>query len=57
MHHRIDTTLRALRQDLDLHLDERAVENACRRAGHRGRVCLLTPFALIHWFLIQVLHG
>jgi hypothetical protein len=57
MHHRLDTTLRTLRQDLDLHLDERAVEDACRRAGHRGRVCLLTPFVLIHWFLIQVLHG
>jgi len=57
MHRRLDTTLRTLRQDLDFHLDQDTVEQACRQAGHRWRPCLLTPFALIHWFLIQVLHG
>ena len=57
MHRRLDTTLRTLRQDLDLHLDQDAVERACRQVGHRWRPCLLTPFALIHWFLIQILLG
>jgi Transposase DDE domain len=57
MHRRLDTTLQTLRQDLDTHLDEHAVDQACRQAGHRWRPCLLTPFALIHWLLIQVLHG
>ncbi len=57
MHRRLDTTLGSLRQDLDLHLDEAAVRHACQAAGHRWRPCLLIPLVLIHWFLIQVLHG
>ena len=57
MHRRLDTTLRTLRQDLGLHLDRDAVERACRQVGHHWRPCTLTPFALIHWLLIQVLHG
>jgi hypothetical protein len=57
MHRRLDTTLRTLRQDLGLHLDQLAVDRACREAGHSWRPCLLTPLALVHWLLIQVLHG
>ena len=41
MHHRIDSALRRLRQDLDACLDEAAVHDACRQAGHRWRDCLL----------------
>ena len=57
MHHRIDSALRRLRQDLAARLDEAAVHDACRRAGHRWRDCLLTPAAILRWFLVQVLHG
>jgi hypothetical protein len=57
MHHRILTALRHLRQDLAEHLEEQAVHEACRQAGHTWRPCTLTPIAILHWFLIQVLNG
>ncbi len=57
MHQRIVTTVRRLRQDLARHLDEKAIHDACRRAGHRWRRCPLTPAAIVHWFIIQVLQG
>jgi Transposase DDE domain. len=57
MHRRIDIALRALRQDLADRLDERAIHDACRRVGHSWRACSLTPVAVLHWFLRQVLHG
>jgi hypothetical protein len=57
MHQRIVTTLRQLRQDLARYLDEKALHEACRQAGHRWRDRLLKPAAVIHWFIIQVLHG
>ena len=57
MHQRIVTTVRQLRQDLARHLDEKAVHDACRQAGHRWRDRILTPAAIVHWFIIQVLHG
>jgi Transposase DDE domain len=57
MHQRIVTTVRHLRQDLAGHLDKKAIHDVCRQAGHRWRDCLLTPAAIIHWFIIQVLHG
>ena len=57
MHQRIVTTVRLLRQDLACHLDDKAIHDACRQAGHRWRDCILTPAAIVHWFIIQVLHG
>lgn len=57
MHRRIDTTLRQLQQDLTRHLDERSIHAVCAEVGHVWRKCILTPFAIIHWFLLQVLHG
>jgi hypothetical protein len=57
MHRRIDTALRQIRQDLDLHLDKSVITDACKQVGHVWRECLLTPFAIIHWFLLQVLNG
>ena len=57
MHHRILAALRRLRQDLATRLDEAAVHDACRHAGHRWRDCLLTPVAILRWFVVQVLHG
>jgi len=58
MHHRISTVLRALRQDLAARLGDDVIGAACRAAGHTWRAsCLLTPAAIIHWFLLQVLHG
>jgi DDE family transposase len=58
MHHRISTLLHALRQDLAARLGDDVILAACRAAGHTWcDSCLLTPAAIIHWFLIQVLHG
>src|SRR5262249_859303 len=58
MPHRISNTLAALRQDLAARLGDDVILAACRAAGHTW--CdswLLTPAAIIHWFLLQVLHG
>jgi hypothetical protein len=57
MHHRIDTILTRLRQDVTQHLDAESILSACREAGHRWRKCLLDPVAVVHWFIIQILHG
>jgi hypothetical protein len=58
MHHRISTTLKALRQDLAARLGADVIHAACTAAGHTWcDSCLLTPAAIIHWFLIQILHG
>src|SRR5205814_5959431 len=58
MHHRISATLQTLRQDLAARLGADVIHAACRAAGHTWcDSCLLTPAAIIHWFLIQVLHG
>lgn len=43
MHQRIFAALKAFRQDLAAHLDEAAVYDACRGAGHRWRHRLLAP--------------
>ena len=58
MHRRISTTLNALRQDLAARLGTDFIHAACIAAGHTWcSDALLTPAAIIHWFLIQVLHG
>ena len=58
MHHRISTTLSRLRHDLAARLGHDVIRAACRAAGHTWcDSCLLTPAAIIHWFLIQILHG
>jgi hypothetical protein len=57
MRRRILAALRSLGQDLAERLDEAAVHDACRRAGHRWRGCVLTPVAILRWFVVQVLNG
>ena len=57
MHHRIDSILRQLRQDVACRLDAESVRSACRSAGHTWRDCTLTPVATVRWFVIQVLCG
>lgn len=57
MHHRIDTILKQLRQDVARRLDPESIRSACREAGHTWRRCVLDPVAIVHWFVIQVLHG
>jgi Transposase DDE domain len=58
MHRRISHTLSALRQDLAARLGTDFIHAACRAAGHSWcDSCLLTPAAIIHWFLIQILNG
>ena len=56
MHHRIDTILKRLRQDVARRLDPESIRSACRDAGHTWRHCVLNPVAIVHWFVIQVLH-
>ena len=57
MHHRIDTILKRLRQDVARRLDPDSIRAACRGAGHRWRDRVLDPVAIVHWFVTQVLHG
>src|SRR5215470_15383413 len=58
MHHRISTLLHALRQDLAAQLGDDVILAACTAAGHTWcDSCLLTPAAIIPWFLIPILHG
>ena len=58
MHHRISNTLHALRQDLAARLGDDVIRAACRTPDTPGATpFLLTPAAIIHWFLIQVFHG
>ncbi len=57
MHHRIDTILKRLRQDVAHRLDPESIRSACREAGHGWRDRVLDPVAVVHWFVTQVLHG
>src|SRR5262245_37455867 len=58
MHHWISSTLAALRQDLAARLGDDVILAACRAVAHTWLdSCLLTPAAIIHCFLIQILHG
>lgn len=57
MHHRIDTILKRLRQDVAHRLDAESIRSACREAGHGWRRCVLDPVAIVHWFVIQIVHG
>ena len=57
MHHRIVSILRRLKQDPARHLDRPAIVELCRQIQHPWRTCLLDPVAMIHLFLLQILHG
>ncbi len=57
MHHRIDTILERLRQDVARRLDPEAIRSACHDAGHHWRNRVLNPVAIVHWFVLQVLRG
>jgi hypothetical protein len=58
MHRRISTILQSLRQDLAAKLGADVIRSACHAAGHTWCAsALLTPAAVIHRFLIQILHG
>lgn len=49
MHHRIDTILTQLRQDLAGHLAPELITTACRSVGHSWRACTLTPIVIVYW--------
>jgi hypothetical protein len=57
MHLPLLTILQQLRQDVARRLDRSAVLAACRAASHSWRACLLDPVAIVHLFVLQVLHG
>jgi Transposase DDE domain len=58
MHRQISNILSTLRQDLAAQLGDDVILAACRAAGHTWcDSALLTPAAIIHWFLVQILHG
>jgi Transposase DDE domain len=58
MHRRISTILQRLRQDLAATLGTDVILAACLAAGHTWNDdALLTPVAIVHWFLVQILHG
>lgn len=56
-HHKLVTVLRTIRLDLADVLKAQAIIEACRHSGHRWRDRVLTPVAVIHWFLRQILLG
>ena len=57
MHHRLDTILHAVRQDVADRLRTESIHDAARKAGHHWRACTLCPAAIIQWSLVQVLHA
>ena len=57
MHHRIDTILKGLRQDLARRIAPESIARACQAVGHRWRRCHLDPVAIVHWFVTQILLG
>jgi hypothetical protein len=57
VHHRLLTILSQFRQDIAATLDPTAILDVCRAVGHTWRQCLLDPVAIVHLFLLQVLHG
>ena len=57
MHRLLDNTLHSLRQDLDSHLPPSTIDQVCRQAGHKWRICRLVPQVLIRLFLVQILYG
>ena len=57
MHPRFDTILARIRQDVARHLAPESIREACRACGHRWRQRVLTPVAIVHWFLTQILDG
>lgn len=57
MSHRMLTALQRIRHDLPRLLDRPAIHELSRSLGHSWRTCTLNPFAIIHTFVIQILHG
>lgn len=58
MHQRISSILNQLRQGVASAIGTDFIHAACLASGHTWcDDALLTPAAIIHWFLIQVLHG
>ena len=58
MHRRISSILNQLRQGIARPLGADFIQAACLAAGHTWcDDALLTPAAIIHWFLIQILYG
>ena len=53
MHHRIDTILKQLRQDVAQRLDPESIQAACEDAAHTWRKCPLNPVAI----LLICVHG
>jgi hypothetical protein len=54
---RIIPILDRLRRDIAAGLSSKAIEEACRQAGHSWRRRILDPATTIYLFLLQVLHG
>lgn len=57
MHQRIIDTISRIRQDVGAHLSPTVIHQTCKAVGHVWRECVLTPSAIIHVFMLGVLHG
>jgi hypothetical protein len=57
MHHKMDTILARIRQDLASHLDPELILSVCRSVGHKWRNTTLNPVTIFHLFILQILHG
>jgi len=52
----IQQALQIVKDDPVKHLQPQAINRVCRSLGHRWRRRVLTPTAVIHLFIIQILH-
>ena len=57
MHQRIITAISRIRQDVASLLSPFLIHQTCESLGHVWRECVLTPSAIIHVFIIQIIHG
>jgi len=57
MHQRIVNAISQIRQDVGSHLSPAVIHQTCKSVGHAWRECVLTPSAIIHVFILQVIHG
>jgi hypothetical protein len=56
LHQRLVSILGRLRQDVAAHLDQQAINNACREENYHWKNRLLNPTHTIHLFILQILN-
>src|SRR5690242_8008483 len=52
----ISRALARIKEDLEPHLPQQSIEEACRSCGHEWRRRVFDPVVTLHLFVLQVLH-